>query len=328
MNKIVFFLCTAIFAIFLSCKKTENKYEKLQKITVTGKIDNYDPTRQVTLSVFRIGLNLARESIVAKTDSSGNFIATFETYIPVDAWIGYKSAFSVLLHPNDSLFVHFDGKHDDRIELLKSVNFSGKASKTNQYVVKFQQLYDPYQLSFDRDKHQKAMKEYDAVQYILYLDTIHQQQQKLYDQFVAENQPDNESKEWALLSIEEWYYQNLCLYAPSHRRANNLGAEWDVPKGFYDKLLNLLPINSSMFIAAQVLSSFPVMFENYVSYKLKDRNPDVWRIHPEGGRIYPAGILIWHTGIGNDTLICLLSKQKHWHKKILSIIMPHSISNF
>ena len=291
MNKTALLLCIATLAIFSNCNKTENKYDKPQKITVTGKIDNYDPNRQVTLSVFRIGLGLPRESIVANTDSTGNFIATFESYIPVDAWIVYKTGFSVLLHPNDSLFVHFDGKYDDKVELLKFLNFSGDASKTNQYAVKFQQMYSD-QFSFDWNKHQKAMKEYDTNQYIQYLDTVLQQQKKIYDQFVAENRPDDESKRWAHLFIEDFYYQNFCSYANNHRRLNNMGNDiiWDVPKGFYDVLCNRLPIAESMFISAQVLSGFPVMFGNYVDYKLKDKDPDLWRIHPEDSRIFRSGI--------------------------------------
>ena len=88
------------------------------------------------------------------------------------------------------------------------------------------------QFSFDWNKHQKAIKEYDTEQYLQYLDTLQQQQQKVYEQFVAENRPDDESKRWAQLFIDDFYYQYLCSYANNHRRLNNMENDitWDVPK--------------------------------------------------------------------------------------------------
>ena len=258
-----------------------------QTIIVSGKIDNYELNRQLTLHVNRLGFS--QEQILAKMDSAGNFMATFESYIPVDVWVMYNTNFLVLLHPNDSLFVQFDGKHKDRPELLTSIKFGGDAAKTNQYAAKFQQMYYSHEIYYDWDKKRKAVKEYDTDQYLQYLDTIEQKSKKLYDQFVVENCPDNKSKKWAQLFIENDHYFKLAWYAIDHRDANNMKWDnpWNVPKGFYDVLCNRLPIDASMFINAYGLSSFHNTFDWYVNDKLKDRaTGDSWAILPGG---YIAG---------------------------------------
>ena len=200
-----------------------------------------------------------------------------------------------MLHPGDNLFVQFDGKYDNRPELLSSIKFKGSRAKTNQYAAKFQQIYFSSELYSDWDKKNRAVKEYDVNQYIQYLDTVQQKSKELYNQFVAANRPDDESKEWALLFIEQDYYDKIGWYAGDHRRANNMNWNntWDVPKGFYDKFLNHLPIEPSMFISAYALSSFCERFDYYVTDNLRDRgetdNPP-WGVRPGVGMIAPTEI--------------------------------------
>ena len=292
MNKTVLLVFTVIIFIFLSCKKTETQYNVPQKIIVVGKIDNYDPDREVLITVNRLGIE--RENIVAKTDNAGNFMAFFESYIPVDAWIMYKTNFLVLLHPNDSLFVHFDGKHGDRPELLESIRFGGNLARTNQYAAKLQQMYFSNEIYYNWDKKRKAVKEYDVDQYLQYLDTLQQKGKKIYDQFVAEYRPNDESKKWAQLFIENDYYRTLSWYAVDYRKTHQKGWDdsWDVPVGFYDKLSNRLPIDASMFISAYALSDFAAnIFFRYVSDKLRDRKTnDIWSVVPGGGILSPTEI--------------------------------------
>ena len=259
MKKIIFFLTVSI--VIFSSFKPKNQYGDVpQKIIVVGKIDNYDSNRQLTLSVNYIGFE--QKEIFAKTDGAGNFIATFESYIPVDVWLRYKTNFLVLLHPGDSLFVQFDGRYNNRPQILETVVFGGNAAQTNQYAAKFQQMYFSNEIYNDWNKKNRAVKEYDADRYIQYLDTILQKSREIYDQFVAENQPNDESKKWAQLYIEGCYYDELGQYARNHRRANNMenNNKWDVPKGFYDRLLNRLPIDTSMFICSHQISIFSDRF--------------------------------------------------------------------
>ena len=312
MKKITSLLLTAAFVIFLSCNQKKSSYEVPKIITVTGKVDNYDPNLQVSVSVKRIGLT--QDDITAKIDSAGNFIATFESYIPLDVVIGYKTNFWVLLHPGDSLFVQFDGKYNNRPELLSSIDFKGNRAKTNQYAAKFQQMYFSNEYS-DSDKKNIAVKEYDVDQYLQYLDTIHQKSKELYNQFVAKHRPDDESKEWALLYIEADYYNKIGWYAGDHRQANNMNWNntWDVPKGFYDKLLNRLPIEQSMFISAYALSYFCGIFDRYVTDNLRDRNTDNhWGVVPGGGILAPSEII--------DS-ICIFSTIEFVHDPLLRQLM-------
>jgi len=255
-----------------------------QTIIVAGKIDNHDQSQQLTLDVNRIGF--MQEQILAKIDSAGNFIAIFESYIPVDVWVSYRTNFLVLLHPGDSLFVHFDGQKGNRPALLNSISFGGDAAQTNQYAAKFQQMYYFNELYRNVDRHNRAVKENEPAQYLLYMDTIQQKFMEIYDQFIVEHNPNDESKKWARLYIENDYYRKLSQYASNHKRANNMEWDnpWDVPKGFYDVLCNRLPIDSSMFINAEGLFSFHNSFEHrYVFEKLIDRKTDGVR-HMPGGR--------------------------------------------
>ena len=121
----------------------------------------------------------------------------------------------------------------NRSELLKSIDFGGNRAKTNQYAAKFQQMYYSDELFTNWDRKQKAVKDYDSDQYLQYLDTIQQKSRELYDRFVAENHPDEESKKWALLFNESDYYRYLSWYVRDHREANNIGWDngWDVPIG-------------------------------------------------------------------------------------------------
>ena len=85
---------------------------------------------------------------------------------------------------------------------------------------------------------------------------------------------NNDLKKWALLNIEGDYYYNLSYYASSHRRANNMGKDnkWDVPEGFYDKLLNRLPVDTSMFICSHQISSFSNSFlTRYIDAKFNEK---------------------------------------------------------
>ena len=178
----------------------------------------------------------------------------------------------VLLHPNDSLYIHFDGKFDDCPELLESVKFSGKVAQTNLYAAKIQQMYYSSDLS-NWNKSREAIINYSPDQYIQYIDTMQQKGKILYEQFIAENNPDEESKKWAQLFVVN-IFNNLAMFA-NFRQFEPL----HIPKGFYDRLCDFLPIDASMFISAEALSDFSYAFKGYVLDKLRDREVEnMWRV--------------------------------------------------
>lgn len=149
-----FFLYIMLFiTASLSCAQ-EKQYGKVpQNITIAGRIGNYSSDSQIDVFVNRLGLE--QENIQVQVDSLGNFIATLESYIPLDAVIDYRANFWVLLHPGDSLFVYFDGKCKNRPELLETIKFSGDRAETNQYVAKYQQMYFSSNIYSDWDKKTK-----------------------------------------------------------------------------------------------------------------------------------------------------------------------------
>lgn len=281
MKKLIPLFLTVIITFFASCNRKYGKFP--QTIIIAGKIDHYNPNWKVNISVNRIGFKL--ESIIAKTDSAGNFMATFESYIPLDAWITYKSNFLVLLHPGDSLFVRIDGNNNDLSDILESLKFSGDRAKTNQYAVKFQQMYFTNEIYYNWDKKLKAVQAYDADQYVQYLDTLQHHWQQLYELFVLENQPDKESKIWAQALVYKDYYHYLGWYAHNRRLFRDGGQNdtWNVPKGFYDRLTKRFPVDPSMFTGAYVLSDFSGVLKHYVYEQLRDRETfGEWYLTPEG----------------------------------------------
>jgi len=55
MKKIISLFITVFVVIFSSCNHQKNQYGDVpQTIIVSGKIDNFDPKRQVTLGVNRV----------------------------------------------------------------------------------------------------------------------------------------------------------------------------------------------------------------------------------------------------------------------------------
>ena len=278
MKRTVLLLCTATLVIFSSFNQTKKQFDSPQKITITGKIDNHTFDEYVTLWVHRIGFE--REQLVIKPDSIGNFTAIFESHIMLDIWVDFK--FALLLNPGDSLFVQFDKKKYNNLEqLLETIVFGGDAVETSQYAIKFLQLYysKNNELFQDFSIQSQAAKEYNAEQYLQYLEDRRQKNKVLYDRFIAENQPDDKSKKWAMLMIENDYYGKLVRYATTHRDANKMDEAWDVPKGFYDKLCDFFPIEPSMFINTHVLYWYIRDFDKYVRDKMKYKETDgTWGI--------------------------------------------------
>ena len=322
LHKKTLLLLTVALIIFTNCNIKGEQYNVPQKIIVAGKIDNYDSDRQISLSVCRLGIE--NEKILAKTDSLGNFMATFESYIPVSVFVMYKTTnFIVILNPNDSLFVQFDGKYNDRPELLETIKFGGNAAATNRYAAIFQKMYFSNEIYSDWNKKRKATKEYDADQYLQYMDTIQQKSKKLYDQFVAENKPNDISKNWARLFLENDYYHYIAWYATDHREANKMGRDnlWDVPKGFYDVLCNRLPINADMLIEGYGLSGFcNTFFGRYISNKIRDRATSTYWI------MMPDGVIAGSKDIV-DSLVIFSTIEFAPDPLLLQIMLTESFSN-
>lgn len=266
-------------------KEKQQTYDHPRKVVVAGKIANYDPGKQATISVNRLGLS--QEQVVVQTDSTGVFHAVFELYRPTDAWVGYRTNFLVLVHPGDSLYVEFDGQYSQRPQLLEHIRFAGDAVKQNKEAAHFQQLYFSNPLYTDWDAKSRAVKEYDMDAYLLYLDSIKIRGQAIYDQFVNDVSPSKEVAVWAAVYLEEEYYDKLEFYPGDHRRANDLNAdEWDVPIEYYDKMLERLPIEEPMLISGYAMSNFINRFHyGYARERMieEEKGKDNIQFFPGGG---------------------------------------------
>lgn len=267
MKNIIYLLVILLLA---SCSKSQDNYKIPKQVTIAGKIFNFDPeNKNLKLSVNRLGFG--QQQIPTGIDSLGNFSASFESYIPTDIWVIYKTNFLVLAHPGDSIHVEFDGKSNRRPELLKSIKFGGDAVKTNQDAAKFQQLYFSNPLHHDWDAKDKAVKDYDLDQFGLYLDTLQQRIRDLHNTFVEEVSPNEEVQIWAKTYIEQDYYDALAFYPRRHKRANKLTSkEWIVPTSYYNDLKERLQITESMLVSGNALSSFINRYHyHYVGINLR-----------------------------------------------------------
>ena len=264
MKNLIFILSLLLLASCAEKKKKED-YSHPQKVIIAGKILNHNPNHKaVKLSVNKLGLS--QEQVFTETDAEGNFHATFETYLPVDVWVLYNTNFLTLVHPGDSLYIEFDGNHNDRPQLLETIKFSGDAAKANREAARYQQMYYSNPVYHDWDAKSKAVKEYDMEQYLAYLDTVNMRNMEIYDRFVKEVSPSEEVKIWALIFAESNYYHHLVYYPNDHRRANNLTKEnWDVPSEFYNRMFERLPVEKSMLISAYSISGFVNKFHYYIA---------------------------------------------------------------
>ncbi|HPM10706.1 MAG TPA: TlpA disulfide reductase family protein [Paludibacter sp.] len=284
-------LILLVFGFIISSCTKNNEYSIPQKVIVAGKVINVDSeNHNVELYVNRPGFK--QTAISARTDSLGNFHASFETYTPTDVWIMYKVNFLVLVQPGDSIYLEFDGKPKHRPDILETVKFSGDGAKTNQEAAKFQYMYFSNPLYYDWKAKEQAKQKYDVDQYLLYLDTLQKRINDLYNDFLVEVNPGSKVKIWAKTYIEKDYYDALSWYPMDHLRANNLtNEEWSVPDDYYDALLTRLPIEKDMLISGHALSGFTNRFHYRYS------NSKIWDEEQNKQYKFPGGVVAGPTEI-------------------------------
>ncbi|NQT27372.1 redoxin family protein [candidate division KSB1 bacterium] len=278
-----------IVLLLVSCSVKKNeKYQIPQKVIIAGKIVNVDPEKlEVKISANQPGFS--QKTIITKIDSLGNFSDSLEIYTPTDLWVTYKTNFLVLIHPGDSVNVIFDGKFNQRPEILKSIQFSGDASDINHDAAKFQQMYFSSPMYTNWDAKTKAAREYDVDQYISYLDTTQQKKMELFQNFLHEVAPTEETIIWAKTYIEEDYFDALVMYPYQHSQLNNLKRDdLKIPSSYYDNLLKRLPISESMLISGYALSSFVNRF--HYGYAMKNVRDELekQKLFIDGQNIPPA----------------------------------------
>lgn len=255
-----------LLLVSISCKKREISNSKVfdapKTVTLTGNVSNFNPENpNISFAVNRVGVD--RLSLNSKIDSTGFFSVSFESYTPTDVWVNVGTNFLVLTHPGDSIHMSFDAKIAQRVPILKSIQFSGDAVKTNQDAAHFQEMYFSNEIYTDWDAKKKATKEYGVDDYLQYLDTLQQKNTDLVNNFIQTYSPNEETLLWAKTYIEQDYYNALAFYPAEHRELNNLPFSWDVPENYYNSLNKRLPITKPMLISGYAL----VNYVNRYSYR-------------------------------------------------------------
>jgi len=265
-----------VLLILTSCsneKEANKKYYKPEKVVVYGKVINFNKYKN-EVKVFPNRLGYYQKQLYANLDSLGNFSVSFESYISTDVWIEYKTNFLILTHPGDSIYVEFDGEKDLRTELLNTIIFKGDAVKTNQDAAIFQHLYYSNDFNSKWSSKQSAIIKYGLTEYTKHLDTIQNNSLNIYNDFILNASPNEETKIWALTFCEQDYYTALAFYPSFHKRANQLkSSDWDVPPSYYNSLLDRLPITKPMLVSGFAISNFINVFNaNYAYFNLRKEN--------------------------------------------------------
>lgn len=257
-----------IILSIISCStKNEKDYQKPNRVVITGKVLNFNPKLlSVKFNVNRIGLNSIQ--LEADIDNEGNFITTFSSYTPTDVWIRYKEDFLVLTHPGDSLYVEFIGNSQKRTDVFKTIKFGGKEARINREAAELQDRY--FSLAFkESEKIEKAITDYNADEFISYLDSIQTSINSLFQQYIADVNPDKETRIWAKEFLNSYTPKLLPLY-PLHQYYNNLPMDsLHLPDGFFSPILNRPPIDKPMFISGYAMSSY---LNSYVSAYARKTN--------------------------------------------------------
>jgi thiol-disulfide isomerase/thioredoxin len=263
-----------LILIFLcSCSQKHQKPSTANSIIVTGRVLNRDPLNNSVIIVpNRIAVN--RESIEASLDENGYFKASFRSYIPLDFWIKYKTNFLVLAHPGDSLFVEFDGSAKNRPELLDDVKFSGDFASENQQAAEFQEMYYSNNFYPNIMKRDSLMEVYDPERFTSYLDSCRGEWDKLLARYRERYYPKEIILNWAKLTLETDYYQDLLNYLKAYSyRAEKKGLSSEsIPADYLNLIKHHFKVDKSVLINGFSMFGFVDYYKIYIMEIIRHEN--------------------------------------------------------
>lgn len=291
--KSIFLLLTFICFSFTTQSQVINNTRN--SAILSGKILHYDKNIPLTAHIQQIGLGSIPVKI--EVDSTGNFYQNVPVNYSTEAYIIYKTSFIILIQPQDTLNFILDGSTNSISKVLESIQFKGNRAETNQGITFFQKMY------FSNDKRNKlsserlaAAKNLDAAKYKEYLQDESRIENLIYEDFINNIQPNEESKQWVHTSITNEYYNRLSRYARDHANENRLSpfdTTWTIPPFYYTQLKDRLPITSADLKNVQSLNSFASGYKHYVVESLsKEAKPsDKWQRLPGGNLFAPSEII-------------------------------------
>lgn len=270
-------LISLVFILVIASCTSYGKDKISDRVIIAGKIVNPDvKENKIEFSINRIVIG--KERISSTVDKNGEFKIIFESYVPLDVWLNYKSmGYLVLTHPGDSINVNFDGNANQTAEFFKTIAYSGDASRLNTEATAFQFKYLSSSLYDDDNRNMNAIRSLDEVQYKTFRDSLRNEEQNLLNEFIIQNNPLTETVKWAKIYLDVNYYGDLVSYPDFHRMANNLKrTDWKVPVSYYDFLNDHVPFNDSILISSYSLSRFANFYPVYLLEKARDENRNLF----------------------------------------------------
>lgn len=231
-----------------------------QTITISGRVLYHDANPElevVTVYINDIG-NSSQLSFPAKLDAEGRFTIHFNRYLPQDVMIKYRTLFRVIVHPGDHLNVQFDGRADDRVELFKTVQFSGDDAALNQQLSQYLSHY--YTTRYDLSENTQQQQDLQPDEYRAYRDSLYQVAKQEWQQYLAANELPEELVRWTKYELEMDRINDLLLYIFRQRMHRRLGAYQKVVEPDYFSFLEDLPI---LDVASLINTSVSKQFVNY-----------------------------------------------------------------
>ncbi|MDR0659565.1 MAG: TlpA family protein disulfide reductase [Prevotellaceae bacterium] len=226
-----------VILLITSCVSKNTISDKPCKIIIAGKVETNKPDQKAELMMWFDGLSLrevTKTKWVELLGDKGEFRFESELYYPTDMRVRAGDVlFSIILHPNDSIFINVD-------EANGSVKFSGDRKETNEYINKYEfairnKTNEHWDLAYN------VLKLKDAKVYKAFIDSIYQVEYNIAKQFVDTEKPNEEASRWIILQSRENYQELLFDYGITY------GADAS-PDYFYKALEEILLITKETLL--------------------------------------------------------------------------------
>lgn len=253
IKKIIFF---QFFILALWACKQNKEYTTEKEIIVSGRVLNHSAQKEeIELNIFRICQE--REIITSEIDSSGNFKFRFYSSIPLETLLMYNLGTTVLSFPGDSIYIEFNGNQNNPVKFLNETKYDGSSSKLNSDINAFKIMLNSSFVQLNKVDLQTATMQFDIQDFELYLDTMQQANDSFLEEYNKKISPCNDAKEWCNFYLKQNIYEAIVNYAFIHPFKDQSNPPYfNIPVSFYDRFLELSPINYSTFLNSKDLPRF------------------------------------------------------------------------
>ncbi len=247
MKHLIFLLlliCSPLSRILLQTSSTT----KLVKIC--GQLQNYDAN--LLPNTIKAGVNdpgtSSQLSYKADIQPDGTFCLEFERYHPQDVWIVYQTTFLIFVRPGDSLYMQWDGHLEKRVDIHKTLEFSGDAANLNHQLSNYLSEYFSI-----REKTlpllKEAQKNSKPDEYLTIVKNYKKEIDLNLQAFIEKHNPSSLIRTWTKMEVEMEYYLQSSMYPIMHRMLNNYkSSEWSIPLSFFEKIKPLPILDTNLII--------------------------------------------------------------------------------